>query len=517
MKFSTTILRRIGQSRQRHPVQLNCAFLASFAVKTASLSCPGAANPLICATVVKLLPFCGSTRRCSRFSIIAMNHSTNNSASDEMIEMPSDEVKREQNLSEPAVSSTVTGKRTMRKLPQAKKENLNSESKRPRTNRKNRAVKAGVEQQNVNRRKKEEEQPLSPEIAAQMRRKAALIEAKLEELYPKAPEGFLDHTNAFTLLVAVVLSAQCTDAKVNAVTPALFAAASTPAEMEALGEVRIRELIRQIGLTNSKARYLYGLSTALVAQHGGRVPADMEALERLPGVGHKTASVVAAQAFGIPAFPVDTHIHRLACRWGIGDARSVPRTEAFLKRWFPLPQSWISLHTRIIAFGRAHCPATRHDMDECPVCAFAATDEARAANAASPTKFIAPARHKNPFSIRQDSDGPIGPVGPDQGAPLGPALSNILSSSTQKAATGTTSSKLKLFHKTKPSMKNSENSPAKSETKRGRPARGISKSPPAAAPKKEKKPGRPKGSKAKPKVDESGLRRSVRIKEQQNK
>lgn len=411
-------------------------------------------------------------------------------------------------ISEPG---TVEPKVELKSMSETFSMTKDEDAKPPRTKRKKREA-GSIAKSGTSKRKKEvAEIPLTEEQEEQMREKAALIEAKLEKLYPKAPEGFLDHTDSFTLLVAVVLSAQCTDAKVNAVTPGLFAAASTPAAMVALGEAHIRELIKQIGLTNSKARYLHGLSTALVERHGGIVPADMSAMEQLPGVGHKTASVVAAQAFGIPAFPVDTHIHRLACRWGIGDKRSVERTEAALKRWFPRPHTWISLHTRIIAFGREYCPAKRHDMDACPVCSFAATVEARAANARSVTKFIAPDRHKNPFSIRSDEKGPLGPV---RETDQGPEVVNNSSTANTNTATTAPETRTLQFRKRKIVMKNSE-STGKSESKRGRPARGISKSASASAGKKEKKPGRPKSSKAKPKVDESGLRRSTRIKEQQ--
>jgi endonuclease-3 len=201
--------------------------------------------------------------------------------------------------------------------------------------------------------------------------KAARIRAILDELYPEVPIP-LAHRDAFTLLVAVVLSAQCTDARVNQVTPALFKRAGTPRAMARLSEAEILGLIRSCGLAPSKAKHLKGLAECLVRAHGGRVPADLAALEALPGVGHKTASVVLSQAFGQPAFPVDTHIHRLAARWGLSDGRSVERTERDLKRLFP-PESWNRLHLQIIYFGRQYCPARGHDVSRCPICSWAAS------------------------------------------------------------------------------------------------------------------------------------------------
>lgn len=201
--------------------------------------------------------------------------------------------------------------------------------------------------------------------------KAARIRMQLEELYPETPIP-LDHVDPFTLLVAVLLSAQTTDRKVNEVTPRLFAVAPTPERMMALDVEEIRELIRELGLAPQKAKALYGLCRQLVETHGGEVPASFEALEALPGVGHKTASVVMAQAFGVPAFPVDTHIHRLAARWGLSDGRSVEKTERDLKRVFPR-ESWNRLHLQIIFFGREYCPARYHDLSACPICSWAAT------------------------------------------------------------------------------------------------------------------------------------------------
>lgn len=188
----------------------------------------------------------------------------------------------------------------------------------------------------------------------------------LEELYP-APPIPLAHRDAFTLLVAVVLSAQCTDAKVNQVTPRLFSLAPGPAEMAALPVEAILEVIRPLGLAPQKAKALAGLSRQLLEKHAGVVPSSFEDLEALPGVGHKTASVVMAQAFGVPAFPVDTHIHRLAQRWGLTDGRNVEGTEADLKRLFS-EEHWNHLHLRIIYYGREHCTARGCDGTACRLC-----------------------------------------------------------------------------------------------------------------------------------------------------
>jgi endonuclease-3 len=182
----------------------------------------------------------------------------------------------------------------------------------------------------------------------------------------------LAHEDPFTLLVAVLLSAQCTDARVNQVTPALFARASTPAQMAKLQVPEILDIIRSCGLAPSKAKNIAALSRILVDQYGGRVPDTFEALESLPGVGHKTASVVMVQAFGRPAFPVDTHIHRLAARWGLSRGSSVEQTEADLKRLFPR-DAWGRVHLQMIYFGRAHCPARGHDLTRCPICSWAAS------------------------------------------------------------------------------------------------------------------------------------------------
>jgi endonuclease-3 len=201
--------------------------------------------------------------------------------------------------------------------------------------------------------------------------KAERIAKILDELIPLAPIP-LAHEDPYTLLVAVVLSAQCSDERVNQVTPRLFARAATPAQMVELGVAHIRQIIRPCGLSPSKSRSLYALSAQLLAEHGGAVPRSFEALERLPGVGHKTASVVMAQAFGEAAFPVDTHIHRLAARWGLSSGRSVTQTERDLKKLFPR-ESWNKLHLQIIYFGRRYCPARGHDLSRCPICSWAAS------------------------------------------------------------------------------------------------------------------------------------------------
>ena len=201
--------------------------------------------------------------------------------------------------------------------------------------------------------------------------RAARIQAQLEALYPTTPIP-LDHHDPFTLLVAVLLSAQCTDKKVNEVTPALFAAAPTPAAMAALTEEALGGYIAQLGLWRAKAKHLKGMARMLVELHGGEVPDRFDALEALPGVGHKTASVVMSQAFGVPAFPVDTHIHRLAARWGLSKGSTVEQTERDLKALFPR-EAWNALHLQIIFFGREHCPARFHDLSRCPICSWAAT------------------------------------------------------------------------------------------------------------------------------------------------
>ena len=219
--------------------------------------------------------------------------------------------------------------------------------------------------------------------------KAERIQLMLDELYPTQPIP-LDHADPFTLLVAVLLSAQTTDARVNIVTPALFADGPTPAAMSELGAERILEHIRSLGLAPTKAKNVAKLAADLVREHDGQVPESFAALEALPGVGHKTASVVMAQAFGHPAFPVDTHIHRLAARWGLSNGSTVERTERDLKALFA-KESWNALHLQIIYFGREHCPALGHDLGTCPICSWAATKKRIAEEAKGRRK---PARRK---------------------------------------------------------------------------------------------------------------------------
>jgi len=201
--------------------------------------------------------------------------------------------------------------------------------------------------------------------------KADRIGEMLDELYPEPPIP-LDHQDPFTLLIAVLLSAQTTDKKVNEVTPALFADGPTPARMAALSVDTIREHIRQVGLAPTKAKNIQALAQRLIDVFGSEVPADLESLESLAGVGHKTASVVMCQAFGVPAFPVDTHIHRLAARWGLSSGKNVDTTESDLKGLFPR-DTWNRRHLQIIYFGREHCPARHHDLTGCPICGWAAT------------------------------------------------------------------------------------------------------------------------------------------------
>lgn len=192
----------------------------------------------------------------------------------------------------------------------------------------------------------------------------------LDRIYPQPPVP-LAHSNPFTLLIAVLLSAQTTDAQVNRVTPALFARASSPAAMAELSEAEILSIIRSCGLSPGKARNIKRLSEILLTEHGGEVPRAMDALEALPGVGHKTASVVMVQAFGLPAFPVDTHIHRLAGRWKLSKAKNVEQTERDLKKVFPSPV-WGRRHLQMIYFGREYCPARLHLVEACPICSWAA-------------------------------------------------------------------------------------------------------------------------------------------------
>ena len=196
--------------------------------------------------------------------------------------------------------------------------------------------------------------------------KVRIVMDTLERLYPDVSVP-LDHRDPYTHMIAVLLSAQCTDARVNAIAPQLFARARTPARMVELEVAEIEAIIRPCGLAPRKSRAIRDLSQILLDRHHGKVPASLEELEKLPGIGHKSAQVVMAQDFGVPSFPVDTHIHRLAFRWGLSTGRSVERTEKDLKRLFPR-ERWNKLHLQIIYFGREHCPARGHDFSTCPLC-----------------------------------------------------------------------------------------------------------------------------------------------------
>ncbi|MBK9456536.1 MAG: endonuclease III [Bacteroidetes bacterium] len=200
------------------------------------------------------------------------------------------------------------------------------------------------------------------------KQKAEFVQATLNKLYPN-PDIPLQHKDPYTLLIAVVLSAQCTDERVNKITPKLFALPDNPHDMIKLSVETIKEIILPCGLSPMKSKGIFGLSKILVEQYDGKVPASFEALEALPSVGHKTASVVMTQAFGVPAFPVDTHIHRLAWRWTLSNGKSVEQTERDLKRLFP-EASWNLLHLQIIYFGRSYCPAREHDPTKCPICSI---------------------------------------------------------------------------------------------------------------------------------------------------
>jgi endonuclease-3 len=199
-----------------------------------------------------------------------------------------------------------------------------------------------------------------------LKKKAAEIASILDDLYPETPIP-LEHVDNYSLLVAVLLSAQCTDVRVNQVTPILFARASNPMEMVKLEVKEIEDIIRPCGLSPRKSKAIYDLSNILLEKYNGQVPKDWEALEALPGVGHKTASVVMSQGFGVPAFPVDTHIHRLAERWGLSSGKNVEETERDLKALFP-ENTWNKRHLQIIFFGREHCPARGHDPSKCLIC-----------------------------------------------------------------------------------------------------------------------------------------------------
>ncbi len=198
------------------------------------------------------------------------------------------------------------------------------------------------------------------------KQKLNYILATLNNLYPN-PEIPLFHKDSYTLLIAVLLSAQCTDKTVNKVTPVLFNLAYTPGKMFQLGQNKIQEIIRPCGLSKKKSENIWKLSQILIEKYDSKVPKDIDALELLPGVGHKTASVVMIQAFNTPAFPVDTHIHRLAYRWGISTGKNVKQTEDDLKKIFP-KNIWATLHLQMIYYGREYCPARGHDLNKCPIC-----------------------------------------------------------------------------------------------------------------------------------------------------
>lgn len=196
--------------------------------------------------------------------------------------------------------------------------------------------------------------------------KVDFVMQELEARYPTTPIP-LDHADPYTLLIAVLLSAQCTDKRVNLITPLLFKRANNPFDMVKLTIDEIKEIIRPCGLSPAKSKAIWNLSQILIDQHGGEVPATFKDLEALPGVGHKTASVVMSQAFGFAAFPVDTHIHRLIYRWGLSNGKNVEQTEKDCKRLFP-EETWNKLHLQIIFFGREHCPARGHKPEQCPIC-----------------------------------------------------------------------------------------------------------------------------------------------------
>lgn len=196
--------------------------------------------------------------------------------------------------------------------------------------------------------------------------KVKFVSDTLQSLYPTPPIPLI-HKDPYTLLIAVLLSAQCTDERVNKITPILFSKADNPYDMIKLSIEEIKEIIRPCGLSPMKSKGIYGLSHIIIDKHNGKVPQSFEFLEKLPAVGHKTASVVMSQAFGIPAFPVDTHIHRLMYRWGLTNGKNVLQTEKDAKRLFP-KEIWNDLHLQIIYFGREYCPARNHNPKECPLC-----------------------------------------------------------------------------------------------------------------------------------------------------
>jgi|TARA_B110000971_G_scaffold21519_1_gene19521 endonuclease-3 len=198
------------------------------------------------------------------------------------------------------------------------------------------------------------------------KKRAAKILSILEREFPEVPIP-LDHKDPYTLLIAVLLSAQCTDERVNKITPLLFAKADNPYDMVKMTVEEIKEIIRPCGLSPMKSKGIHGLSQMIIEQHGGEVPQSFEALEAMPAVGHKTASVVMSQAFGVSAFPVDTHIHRLAYRWKLSTGKNVDKTEKDLKAAFPI-DTWNKVHLQIIFFGRKYCPARGHNALACPIC-----------------------------------------------------------------------------------------------------------------------------------------------------
>ena len=203
-------------------------------------------------------------------------------------------------------------------------------------------------------------------LTSKLKAKAKDIQEILDELFPETPIP-LQHNDPYTLLIAVLLSAQCTDERVNKITPQLFARANNPLDMSKVSVEDIRDIIKPCGLSPTKSKAIHTLSSIIMEKHGGAVPESFEALEALPGVGHKTASVVMSQAFGHPAFPVDTHIHRLATRWGLSSGKNVTETERNLKAIFP-ENTWNKLHLQIIFFGRQYCPARGHQKEQCPIC-----------------------------------------------------------------------------------------------------------------------------------------------------
>ena len=205
-----------------------------------------------------------------------------------------------------------------------------------------------------------------PEKKWTKKTKAAFIQEQLESFFPETPIP-LDHSDPYSLLIAVLLSAQCTDERVNKVTPHLFKLADNPFDMVRLSVPEIRAIVLPCGLSENKSKAIHRLSEILIEKYKGEVPQSFEALEELPGVGHKTASVVMSQAFGVPAFPVDTHIHRLAVRWKLTSGKNVVETEKDLKALFPR-ESWNKLHLQIIFYGRKYCPARAHDVEKCPIC-----------------------------------------------------------------------------------------------------------------------------------------------------